>query len=424
MTPVLRTAEIVAVGSELLTPTRQDTNSLAITATLNALGIEVRAKAIVGDRRDDLSAIVRGALARADVLVLCGGLGPTDDDLTRDVVAEVLDRPLVEDAAITEAIRARFARRSLTMPEINRRQAMVPRGAAVLANINGTAPGLWIDHGAQVVVLLPGPPRELMPMLEGEVRERLAGRAPGEGLYTRTVRVFGRSESHTEEAVRPFYGPWAAGSPPIEVTILAARGAIDLHLTARAQTAEAAAVALDPAVAQAATALGDDVYSLTNDPIEIVVGRLLGERRWRVSAAESCTGGMLMARLTDIPGSSEYVESGVVCYSNPSKVDFVGVAPALIEAHGAVSEPVAQAMAAGIRARSGAEVGIAITGIAGPGGGTPAKPVGTVAIAVETPVNAAVRTRLYFGGRDLIRAMSTHGALDILRRLLTGRQVP
>lgn len=424
MTPVLRTAEIVAVGSELLTPTRQDTNSLAITATLNALGIEVRAKAIVGDRRDDLSAIVRGALARADVLVLCGGLGPTDDDLTRDVVAEVLDRPLVEDTAITEAIRARFARRNLTMPEINRRQAMVPRGAAVLANINGTAPGLWLDHGAQVVVLLPGPPRELMPMLEGEVRERLAGRAPGEGLYARTVRVFGRSESHTEEAVRPFYGPWAAGSPPIEVTILAARGAIDLHLTARAHTAEAAAVVLDPAVAQAATALGDDVYSLTNDPIEVVVGRLLGERRWRVSAAESCTGGMLMARLTDIPGSSEYVESGVVCYSNQSKVDFVGVAPALIEAHGAVSEPVAQAMAAGIRARSGAEVGIAITGIAGPGGGTPAKPVGMVAIAVETPVNAAVRTRLYFGGRDLIRAMSAHGALDILRRLLTGRQVP
>ena len=424
MTPVLRTAEIVAVGSELLTPTRQDTNSLAITATLNALGIEVRAKAIVGDRRDDLSAIVRGALARADVLVVCGGLGPTDDDLTRDVVADVLGRPLVEDAAITEAIRARFARRNLTMPEINRRQAMVPRGGAVLANINGTAPGLWIEHGAQVVVLLPGPPRELMPMLEGEVRERLSGRAPGEGLYTRTVRVFGRSESHTEEAVRPFYAAWAAGSPPIEVTILAARGAIDLHLTARAQTAEAAAAVLDPAVAQAETALGDDVYSLTNEAIEVVVGRLLGERRWRVAAAESCTGGMLLARLTDIPGSSDYVEAGVVCYSNQSKVDFVGVAQALIEAHGAVSEPVAQAMAAGIRGRSGAEVGIAITGIAGPGGGTPTKPVGTVVIAVETPVSAAVRTRLYFGGRDLIRAMSSHAALDILRRLLTGRQVP
>ena len=424
MTPVIRTGEIVAVGSELLTPTRQDTNSLAITATLNALGIDVRAKAIVGDRRDDLSTIVRGALARADLLVLCGGLGPTDDDLTRDVVAEVLDRPLAEDQAITDGIRARFARRNLTMPEINRRQAMVPKGAVVLANPNGTAPGLWIEHGAQVVVLLPGPPRELLPILEGDVRTRLSARAPGEGLFTRTVRVFGRSESHTEEAVRPFYAAWASATPSIEVTILAARGAIDLHLTARASSEEGARAVLDPAIAKAVGAIGDDVYSQTSDAIEVVVGRLLRERTWRVAAAESCTGGMMLARLTDIPGSSDYVACGVVCYSNQSKVDLVGVAPSLIEAHGAVSEPVAQAMASGIRARSGAEVGIAITGIAGPGGGTPAKPVGTVVIAVETPDSAIVRTRLYFGGRDLIRAMSSHAALDILRRMLTGRQVP
>jgi nicotinamide-nucleotide amidase len=424
VTPVLRTAEIVAVGSELLTPTRQDTNSLAITATLNALGIEVRAKAIVGDRREDLSAIVRGALARADLVVLCGGLGPTDDDLTREVVAGVLDRRLAEDEAITAAIRARFARRDLVMPEINRRQAMVPRGAAVIANANGTAPGLWIEHGPQVVVLLPGPPRELLPMLEGDVRNRLSARAPGEGLYTRAIRIFGRTESHTEEAVRPFYAPWAAGTPPIEVTILAARGAIDLHLTARASSEQLASSVLDPAVDEAVAALGDDVYSQTSDAIEVVIGGLLRARGWRVAAAESCTGGMMLARLTDIAGSSDYVECGVVCYSNQSKVDLVGVDRSLIDAHGAVSEPVASAMASGIRARSGAEVGIAITGIAGPGGGTPAKPVGTVVLAVETPEASVVRTRLYFGGRDLIRAMSSHAALDILRRLLTGRQVP
>jgi nicotinamide-nucleotide amidase len=420
----LASAEIIAVGSELLTPTRIDTNSLAITERLNALGIEVRAKAVVGDRRADLAAIVRGALGRADLVMLCGGLGPTDDDLTREVVADVLGRPLHEDVAITAAIRARFARRNLLMPEINRRQAMVPEGGEVLANPNGTAPGLWIEHGDQVVVLLPGPPRELVPMIDGDVRDRLARRVSGEGLFTRVVRVFGRSESHTEEAVRPFYGAWAAARPAIEVTILAARGAIDLHLTARAATEGEAAAVLDPAVRQAVEALGDDVYSDSGEAIEVVLGGLLRARGWRLSAAESCTGGLLLARLTDIPGSSDYVEAGIVSYSNQAKVDLLAVDAALIEAHGAVSEPVALAMAEGIRARTGAEVGLGITGIAGPGGGTDAKPVGTVAFGVVTPEGHVVRTRRMLGGRDLIRAMAAHAAMDMLRRMMTGRPVP
>lgn len=417
-------AEIIAVGSELLTPTRIDTNSLAITERLNALGIEVRAKAVVGDRRADLAAIVRGAMGRADLVVLCGGLGPTDDDLTREAVADVLGRPLLEDTAITDAIRARFARRNLTMPEINRRQAMVPEGGVVLANPNGTAPGLWIEHGEQVVVLLPGPPRELVPMIDGEVRDRLSRRVSGEGLYTRMVRVFGRSESHTEEAVRPFYEPWAAARPAIEVTILAARGAIDLHLTARAPSEVEAARVLDPAVRQAVAALGDDVYSDAGEPIETVIGDLLRARGWRVAAAESCTGGLLLARLTDIPGSSDYVEAGIVSYSNQAKIDLLGVDAGLIAAHGAVSEPVALAMAEGIRARTGAEAGLGITGIAGPGGGTDTKPVGTVAFGVVTPEGSVVRTRRMLGGRDLIRAMAAHAAMDMLRRLMTGRPVP
>jgi nicotinamide-nucleotide amidase len=424
MKPPFRYAEIIAVGSELLTPARQDTNSLAITGALNAAGIEVRAKAIVGDRRDDLSALLRHALARVDLVVLCGGLGPTDDDLTRDVVAQVLERPLLEDLRITGAMRARFARRGLSMPEINRRQAMVPDGAVVFDNAYGTAPGLWIDHGDKAVVLLPGPPRELLPMLDGDVRRRLADRAPGDGLHTRVLRIFGRSESHTEEAVRGYYPLWAAGTPPIEVTILAARGAIDLHLSARAPTAAAAAAVLDPAVRQAADTLGDDVYSERGEAIEQVVGDLLRARGWQVAAAESCTGGLLLARLTDVPGSSAYVACGIVSYSNASKVALLGVDGALIEAHGAVSEPVAMAMASGIRARSAAQVGIGITGIAGPGGGTAGKPVGTVAIAVETPDAAIVRTRLLLGGRDLIRVMASHAALDTLRRMLTGRRVP
>jgi nicotinamide-nucleotide amidase len=420
----LRSAEIIAVGSELLTPSRIDTNSLAITEALNQLGIEVRAKAIVGDRRADVAAVFRGALNRADVVILCGGLGPTDDDLTRDVVADVLQRALREDPRITEAIRARFARRKLSMPEINRRQAMVPDGGVVLDNPQGTAPGLWIEHGEQVVVMLPGPPRELGPMLDGEVRRRLASRVTGEVGFSRVVRVFGRSESHTEEAVQPFYAAWAEGDPPIEVTILAARGAIDLHLTTRARDLAGASTVLEPAVRLAVEALGDDVYSDSGQAIELVIGDLLRARGWHLAAAESCTGGLLVARLTDIPGSSDYVAGGIVSYSNQLKIDLLGVDPWLLETHGAVSEPVAQAMAAGIRARSGTEVGIAITGIAGPDGGTEAKPVGTVALAINTPDGALVRTRRMLGGRDLIRAMAVHAALDMLRRLMTGRQVP
>jgi nicotinamide-nucleotide amidase len=310
------------------------------------------------------------------------------------------------------------------MPDINRRQAMVPDGAVVLGNALGTAPGLWIERGEQVVVLLPGPPRELAPMLDGEVRDRLARRVAGDGLYTRVVRVFGRSESHTEEAVRPFYAAWSSARPSIDVTILAARGAIDLHLTARARTEVEAATVLDPAVRQAVEAIGDDVYSGAGEAIEEVVGGLLRARGWRISAAESCTGGLLLARLTDVPGSSDYVEAGVVSYSNRAKVDLLGVDPALIAASGAVSEPVAEAMAEGIRRRTGAEVGIGITGIAGPAGGTETKPVGTVALAVATPDASAVRTRRMLGGRELIRAMAAHAALDMLRRMMTGRLVP
>ncbi len=311
------------------------------------------------------------------------------------------------------------------MPEINRRQAMVPDGGVVLANVNGTAPGLWIEHGDQVVVLLPGPPRELGPMLDGDVRQRLSARVSGEGLFTRVVRIFGRSESHTEEAVQPFYaavGRRRSSRSKSRYSPHAARS-ISTSPPVRAPWPRPSAV-LEPAVRQAVAALGDDVYSDAGHAIEQVIGDLLRERGWHLAAAESCTGGLLLARLTEMPGSSDYVASGVVSYSNQSKVDLLGVDPALIAAHGAVSEPVAQAMAAGIRARSGAEVGIAITGIAGPAGGTEAKPVGTVFIALDTPAGALVRTRRMLGGRDLIRAMAAHGALDMLRRLLTGRQVP
>ena len=417
-------AEIIAVGSELLTASRLDTNSLAITERLRALGIALRAKTVVGDRASDLAAVFRGALGRADLVILTGGLGPTDDDLTRDVVARELERELVEDPAITDAIRQRFARRGLVMPEINRRQAMVPRGATVLPNPHGTAPGLWVEAGDQIVVLLPGPPRELIPMLDGPVAAALAQRTEGTALYTRILRIFGRSESHTEEAVRSLYGEWAQASPPIDVTILAARGAIDLLLSTNAASPEAAAAILELEARRAAAILGDDVYSTDGEPIELVVGRLLKDRGWRLAAAESCTGGLVLKRLTDFAGSSDYVEGGVVSYSNAMKTSLLGVAPQVIDAEGAVSETVAAQMAAGVRKMTGAQVGIGITGIAGPGGGSDLKPVGTVMIAVETPDTRVVRTKRYSGGRDLVRDLSSHAALDIVRRLLMGRPIP
>ena len=420
----IASAEIIAVGSELLTSSRLDTNSLAITERLRALGIALRAKAIVGDRPSDLAAVFRGALERADLIVLTGGLGPTDDDVTRDVVARELDLELIEDTAITDAIRARFARRGLEMPEINRRQAMVPRGASVLVNANGTAPGLMLDAGDRLVVLLPGPPRELMPMLDGPVVATLSRRTAGTTLHTRIVRIFGRSESHTEEAVRPLYAEWAQASPPIDVTILAARGAIDLLLSINAASPESAAEMLQLAAERTAGILGDDVYSTDGEPIEDVVGQLLRKRGWRLAVAESCTGGLVLKRLTDFAGSSAYVEGGVVSYSNAMKTAILGVESQVLEAEGAVSERVALQMASGVRRVTGAEVGIGITGIAGPGGGSELKPVGTVMVAAELPDARAVRTRRYSGGRDLIRDLASHAALDMVRRLLTGRPVP
>jgi nicotinamide-nucleotide amidase len=420
----LASAEVIAVGSEMLGPDRLDTNSLAIADRLRALGIPLRAKAVVGDRPDDLTAILRGALARSDLIFLIGGLGPTDDDVTRDVVASSLELPLSEDVSISDAIRQRFRRRGMTMPEINRRQAMVPRGATVLPNGNGTAPGLYIESGDQVLVLLPGPPRELIPMLDGPVRERLEPRSAGTRLYTRMVRVFGRSESHTEEAVRPLYAEWARAPRPLEATILAARGAIDLHITVNAPTEVEADALLTQAAADAAARLGDDAYSVRGESIEEIVGRLLVERGWRIAAAESCTGGLVLKRLTDRPGSSAYVDSGVVAYSNVAKTRLLEVPPELITAHGAVSEPVAEAMALGVRSRTGAEVGVAVTGIAGPTGGSDEKPVGTVVFAVDSPIGGVARTRRYSGGRDLIRDIASHAALDMVRRMLTTVPIP
>jgi competence/damage-inducible protein CinA-like protein len=415
----LRTAEVIAVGSELLGWTRVDTNSLFLSERLASLGIQLTLKTVAGDDRDRLADVFRHALDRADLVVLTGGLGPTDDDVTREVVAAVLELPLIEDPSIVERIERRFARRGLRMPEINRRQALVPKGATVLENANGTAPGLLIEAGVRVVVLLPGPPRELQPMMEALVSGALAERATAERLYRRVILITGRSESHVEEAVQPLYSRWRTASPPIETTILASPGQIELHLTVRAPSAAATQAALASATAQVRDAIGDDVFSTDGRSLEEIVGDLLRSRHLTIAVAESCTGGLLLSRLTDIAGSSDYVLGGVVAYSNAAKTQFLDVSANLIAAHGAVSEPVAVAMAEGIRSGTSSDVGVAVTGIAGPGGGTPQKPVGTVAIAAVGPDGLArVRTLLFPGGRALVKFQASQEGLDMVRKML------
>jgi nicotinamide-nucleotide amidase len=416
---MLRKAEIIAVGSELLTPHRIDTNSLAITERLNDIGIDVRAKAVVDDDRGDLEALFVQALERADLVVLTGGLGPTDDDLTREVVSDVLRLPLEEDVSITDRIRGRFERRNLRMPEINRRQAMVPRGAKVLDNPNGTAPGLMIERGEKLVVLLPGPPREMKPMLETVLRDHLEPRCGGVKLLRRVLRITGRTESHVEEAAQPVYRQWIKGPDAISTTILANLGQIELHLTMRSENAMVASARLEQAVGELSDVLGSDVFSIDGRTLEEVVGALLRDRHVRLALAESCTGGLTASRLTDVPGSSDYVERGVVCYSNRSKVELLGVPPTLIETHGAVSEEVALEMARGIRDRAGVDLGLGITGIAGPGGGREEKPVGTVFVAAVWTGEPSLRRFRFPGSRDMIKFQASQAALDMVRRVLT-----
>jgi nicotinamide-nucleotide amidase len=411
-------AWIIAVGSEMLTPYRVDTNSLAITARLNDVGCDVRMKAVVADDIEELRSLFERGIGRVDLIVCTGGLGPTDDDLTRDAISASLGVPLEQDDAILSTIRARFERRGLTMPAINVRQAMVPRGGVVMANTRGTAPGLWLQRDRTGIALLPGPPREMQPMLDHVIQEYVGPRSGGRRLYRRVVRITGRPESDVDSVAQPVYSTWISARVPIATTILATMGQIELHLTASADDPAAAAAALDAAVEQLRDVLGPSVYSVDGESMEVVIGNLLRRRQMTIAVAESCSGGLLASRITDVPGSSDYFDRGVVCYSNEAKEDWLDVPRALIRGYGAVSEPVAEAMADGVRARAATDVGVGITGIAGPGGGTPEKPVGTVAIAVATPHARAVRTFLFSGQREMVKYQSAQAAMNMLRHLL------
>lgn len=411
---VLQTAEIVAIGSELLTPHRVDTNSLFLTGRLNELGLSVRLKHVVGDHADDLRSVLQSALSRADLVITTGGLGPTDDDLTREVVAGMLGRAMHEDPEVLNVIGDLFRRRNIIMPSVNRRQAQVIDGARWLPNPNGTAPGQMVEADGKLLVLLPGPPRELQPMFTTSVAPALEARAAGRRLRRRVIRTTGRSESQIEEIAQPIYSQL---KPAIDTTILASPGLVELHLCCSGSDESSLDTTLDAACRRLAHALGDAVFSTDGRAIEDVVGARLKEKGLTVAAAESCTGGLLLQRLTDVPGSSAWVKGGVIAYANEVKVAQLGVDAAEIAVAGAVSEPVAAAMAAGVRLRLNADVGVSITGIAGPGGGSPEKPVGTVCIAVVTD-RTEVRRFNFPGDRGMIRQFSAAAALNMIRRQL------
>lgn len=416
--PPLETAAILAVGSELLTPFRTDTNSLAITARLDAIGIPLRYKAVAGDAIADITRAIADAAARADLVIISGGLGPTADDLTRDALAAFAGVGMREEPAIVAALQARFAARGIPMPAINRRQAMVPDGARPLENPNGSAPGLLLARPDVTIAALPGPPRELIPMLDALVAASLAARSAGTPLVRRVLKISGRAESAVDEIAAPIYLPFEQASPRVETTILAAPGLVELHLSCRTGDPEAGARAVDALADRLEAALSPACFTREGKSLEETVGAILAERGLWMAAAESCTGGLVAARMTDVAGSSAYFRGGIVAYDNAVKIDALDVGADLLRAHGAVSEPVARAMADGARARLAADVAVAVTGIAGPGGGTETKPVGTVVIAATGLGRARVRTFRFIGDRALVRAQSVQAALDAVRRLL------
>jgi len=408
------TAEIIAIGSELLAPDRTDTNSLWLTEKLNSLGIEVKLKTIVGDDDARLEEAIRDAVRRSKVVITTGGLGPTEDDITRKITARALGRRLLLDETVLAEIRQRFQTFGVAMPERNSRQAMVIEDAEILPNPNGTAPGMFISHEGTSIVLLPGPPREMRPMFENHATSRLAGRVGSLRVVRRLLRVAGLGESAVDEKIAPIYTQY--DNP--QTTILFNQSEIEIHLTARGRTETDANTLLDRLSEQIEERLGNAVFSFAGEKMEEVVGLKLAVGGYTLSVAESCTGGLIAQRLTEVPGSSKYFIEGVVAYANDAKTRTLGVEPILLLEHGAVSAPVAEAMAEGIRKRAGTDFGLSVTGIAGPGGGTEEKPVGLVYIALADDVKTDHRKLKLPGDRQLIRWRASQAALDMLRRRL------
>ena len=420
MNPIgISDAVIIAVGSELLTSDRLDTNSVFLTSRLNDLGVTLTYKVVVGDHMKQISDAVRAGMSAADIVLITGGLGPTSDDVTREAVAAAFGMPLEEHAPSAELVRERFKARDLEMPEINLRQALIPAGAEVLVNKLGTAPGMWVRGGDAMCLVLPGPPREMQPMFMEASSKWIEPLCESRRLQRRVISTCGRTESFIEATTYPVYSRLRGKTPSVETSILASSGQVDLWLSTRSVDNGVMTRVLEDAANEISRLLGDDLVSTDGSTLEEVVGRLLRESNSRLTVAESCTGGLVFARLTNVPGSSDYLGIGWVVYSNEAKVEILGVDRKLIETEGAVSELVAVAMAKGARIRANTDFSLSITGIAGPGGGSADKPVGRVFISLAGPEGFSNTKKLNLrGSREEVRAQAALYALDLLRRAL------
>lgn len=418
-------AEIIAAGSEMLTPFRQDTNSLYLTAELNALGVAVAFKTIVGDKLEHLTGAAGIAIERADVVIFSGGLGPTEDDLTREAVAATLGVGLRHDPDLLAGLYRRFAARRMQMPDNNRKQADVVEGAEVLPNANGSAAGQYIDTvfsgHRKIIILLPGPPKELKGMFERECRPRLERALPARHIARRMLRMALIPESQVDARTAPIYKEYA----DVETTILAGSAEIQLHFMCAKATEAQAQARVDEVASRVEQEMGEAVFSSHGESLEETVLLLLGVRHMTLAAAESCTGGLLSQRLTAVPGSSRYFLGGAVVYADRLKMLFADVPEEMVRTAGPVSEPVARALADGIRARTGASVGVGITGIAGPSGGTgpdEGKPIGLVYVALSfAGADTKVLEVQIAGDRERIRFWASQHALEAIRQgLLAG----
>lgn len=411
-------SEIIAVGSEMLTPFRQDTNSLYLTEKLNELGVSVAFKTIVGDRRKDLVNAIRTALGRTDIVVLMGGLGPTEDDLTREATAEALSLSMHRDAGQEASLYERATIWRMPMPENNLKQADIIDGAVILPNANGSAPGQWLDTifsgYRKLILLIPGPPSECKPLFDTECLPRLRQALPPRFIAKRTLKAAMIPESQADKLLAPIYTTYR----DVETTILAHAGDIQLTLLCSKASIEEAQQRVDELASRMEEALDYWLYSSQGDSLEQIVLYYLGLRQATLATAESCTGGLIAQRITSVPGSSRSFLGGAVVYSNELKTAFAGVPADLIAEHGAVSEEVAKALASGIRQRTGATIGLGITGIAGPTGGTDTKPVGLVYIAVSDAQNTDVLERTFRGPRARVREWAAQQALDLVRKKL------
>lgn len=407
-----KNAEIIAVGSELLTPQRLDTNSLFVTDQLNLLGVEVVMKEVVGDDRERLANAIRAAVIRTPIVIVSGGLGPTEDDVTREAAAVALGRRLVRSLEQEAVLIRRFRQFNRAMAPNNLRQAFLIEGAEALPNPNGTAPGQFLSTDRGALALLPGPPHELEAMVVNELIPRLRPVLPRQIIKVRTFRITGIGESDLDALIAPVYTKYANPT----TTVLSYPGDLSVHLRARCDTEQEADKLLLEVGNRIADLLGDRIY--TENPfegLEAVVGRLLRKRGATVAAAESCTGGLLASRLTDTAGSSDFFVAGFVTYTDTEKQRVLGIPVDVLHKHSAVSEPIAAAMAEAARACANATYALSVTGYAGPTGGTEYDPVGTVYIGLAGPNDTRVTRLRHSGDRHRVRTLATQSALNILR---------